>query len=167
MKYLMMAMTIVWATQAQAKKLKEGSAFPLSNVAALKTLPGSVGTALGKLEGKVVLVDFWASWCGPCKEALPAYDALYKKYGKNGFVVLGVNVDDEAKAGQEFLKEHKVSFSQVFDDGKKLVSAIGVETMPSSFLIDKKGKVKVAHLGFRAGDEKKMEQEVKGLLKTK
>lgn len=160
-----LALLLFLSVPAHAKKIKSGDSFPLEQIAKLKTLSDAKNP--GALSGKVVLVDFWASWCGPCKEALPSYDKLYKKHEKNGFVVIGVNVDDEISDGQEFLKEHRVSFSHVFDEGKRIVAEVGVESMPTSFLIDKKGKIRRVHLGFRAGDEVKLEKEIMILLKAK
>lgn len=157
-----LALLLFLSVPAYAKKLKPGDNFPLLQISRLKPLSGSKNFAA--LSGKVVLVDFWASWCGPCKEALPNYDKLYKKFGKNGFVVIGVNVDDEISDGEEFLKEHGVSFNHVFDEGKKIVAEVGVESMPTSFLVDKNGKIKRVHSGFREGDEVKLEEEIKVLL---
>lgn len=159
---------------AEAKKLKAGEAFPSEGLNGLKVFAEGRGPgaqkgswSVEKTKGKVVLVDFWASWCGPCKDALPAYDKLYKKYAKQGLVVVGVNVDDELKSGQDFLKEHPVAFPHVFDQGKKLVSSVGVETMPTSFLVGRDGKVSEVHLGFRTGDAKKMDDKIARLLKSK
>ncbi len=160
-KLFITLITVLIASTAFAKKIKEGAAFPVEELLKLK----AVESKLSAVKGKVVLVDFWASWCGPCKLALPAYDKLAKKYGKKGFVVVGVNVDDDLTLGQVFLKEHKVSFPIVYDEGKSLVGKLGVETMPTSFLIDKKGRLSKLHQGFREGDETKLQKDIEKLLK--
>jgi thiol-disulfide isomerase/thioredoxin len=119
-----------------------------------------VGTALPnlstcKLEGtlpatasKVVLLDFWASWCPPCRASFPMLDELQKQYAKQGLVVLAVNVDENPDDMQKFLKEHPVSFAVVRDAAHTLVQQADVQSMPSSFVIDRAGKVRFVHVGF-------------------
>ena len=156
---------------AFAKKVKEKDAFPLERMSQMDALEArkmaSVKSEISGHSGKVVLVDFWASWCGPCKQALPAYNKLYSKFKKDGFSVVGINVDDEKSAGVKFLQEHPVNFPIVYDSGKKLVSEVGVVTMPTSYLVDSKGNVHEVHQGFREGDESKMARDIAGLLKKK
>lgn len=171
---LLVVFALFITSSVEAKKLKESEPFPMESLKGLEVFAEGKGPAAqkgkwdtAKHKGKVVLVDFWASWCGPCKQALPAYDKIYKKYAKKGFVVLGVNVDDEIKSGKDFLKEHPVAFPHVYDASKKLVGQVGVETMPTSYLIAKDGTVHQVHLGFRQGDDKKMEAKVVQLLKGK
>jgi thiol-disulfide isomerase/thioredoxin len=123
--------------------------------AALKvgdTLPNLTGFSLeGKLpenyRGKVVIVDFWASWCLPCAKSFPVLDELQKKYG-NQLVVVAVNVDEKAANMQDFLKKHEVSFDVVRDAGQKLVATVEPETMPTSFVLDGTGRVRYLHNGF-------------------
>jgi thiol-disulfide isomerase/thioredoxin len=172
--FVVLVLSLVTTHVAYAKKLKATEPFPVSSLNGLEIFAEGKGPAMqkgkwdsSKMNGKVVLVDFWASWCGPCKQALPAYDKLYRKMAKNGFIVLGVNVDDELGSGKDFLKEHPVAFPHVYDSGKSVVGLVGVETMPTSFLIGKDGKVHEVHLGFRKGDDQKMEQVVAKLLKGK
>lgn len=145
---------------AEPKTLKEGDPFPdLSGFG----LEGALPT---ELKGKVILLDFWASWCGPCKESFPVLEELHKKYAASGLVVLGVNVDDKAKAVEDFLKRRPVSFPIVRDASKRLVSAVDIETMPTSFLIDKQGKIKGVHRGFRGAETKRAYvKEIEELLK--
>jgi thiol-disulfide isomerase/thioredoxin len=140
--------------------LKSGDALPdLSQLKLEGKLPDS-------LKGKVVLLDFWASWCEPCKASFPVMEELQKRYGPQGVVVIAVNVDEKASDMQEFLKKNTASFTVLRDAAQKLVAEAGISTMPSSFLIDREGKVRFVHTGFR-GDEtkKKYEQEIESLLK--
>jgi thiol-disulfide isomerase/thioredoxin len=140
--------------------------------AALKvgdTLPDLTAFKLeGKLpetRGKVVIVDFWASWCLPCAESFPALDELQKKYGDR-LVILAVNVDQKAANMEKFLKKHPVSFTVVRDGGQKLVAAAEPATMPTSFILDGEGQVRFLHNGFH-GEEtcKQYATEIESLLK--
>jgi thiol-disulfide isomerase/thioredoxin len=108
--------------------------------------------AVPDTSGQVVLVDFWASWCGPCKASFPVLDRIYKQYKDQGFVVLGVSVDEEAGDMNEFLDAHPVSFPTVLDALHKVVEAAGVSAMPTSFLVDRNGVIKSVHTGFRGAE---------------
>jgi len=127
---------------AGGKSLKVGDALP-----DLSTF-GLEGKLPDDLKGKVVLLDFWASWCGPCKESFPVMEELHQKYGAKGLVILAVNVDEDAGAMKDFLKSHTAGFIIVRDAGKKLVSAANISSMPSSFVIGTDGKVAAVHKGF-------------------
>lgn len=150
---------------AQAK-IKAGDVFPAG---AVPSLDGKGTVEPAKMKGKVVIVDFWASWCEPCKIELPALNALYKKYKSKGLVVVGVNLDEKKTDAQAFLKDHPVDFPLAWDGGDKKVLAekASIETMPTSFIVDKKGVISVRHAAFREGDEKKIEAEIVKLLKGK
>ncbi len=130
---------------------------------ALKTLAGET-VKLSALKGKVVLVDFWASWCAPCRESMPVLEKLSKSYKDKGFVVLGVNIDNDAEAARKFLKDLPVSFQVVCDAQKQAAKAYAPPTMPSSYLIDRQGKIHVVHAGFKKSDAAKLEAEIKTLL---
>lgn len=155
-----LAMTLFLSMPANAK-IKEGGDFPTLKV---MDFPGAPKIDPAKLKGKVVIVDFWASWCEPCKVELPALNALYKKYKGQGLEVVGVNVDDDIKDAKTFLKDHGVSFPLGYDKGKKTVESLEVTTMPTSFVLSN-GKVIKIHSGFREGDQTKIENEIKSLLK--
>jgi peroxiredoxin len=121
---------------------------------------------LTSLRGKVVLLDFWASWCKPCREELPVLEALQKKYGENGLVIIGVNVDKDEASARKFLQDNKLklSFTLANDAQHKVAGSYEPPTMPSSYVIDRAGKVRFVHEGFRASDAAKMEAEIKQLL---
>jgi len=121
---------------------------------------------LPALKGKVVLVDFFASWCGPCQESFPAMEKLYKKYGEQGLVIVAINLDKKPDDMKHFLKEHPASFVIVRDASYKLVNEIKIPTMPSSFLLDRSGKVYAVHRGFDGGKtDKQYAEEIEFLLK--
>jgi thiol-disulfide isomerase/thioredoxin len=122
--------------------------------------------SLASLRGKVVLLDFWASWCKPCREELPVLDALQKKYGANGLVIIGVNVDKDEASARKFLQDNKLqlSFALANDAKHKVAGSYEPPTMPSSYLIDRSGKVRFVHEGFRASDAAKMDAEIQQLL---
>ena len=104
---------------------------------------------LPEIEGKVVLLDFWASWCAPCKASFPAMDEIYKDYKDRGFEILAVSVDNTEKAYRSFADKSGVTFPLIHDQAKKLVSTAEIEAMPTSFLIDKKGIIRSVHKGYQ------------------
>jgi peroxiredoxin len=145
----------------RAAELKVGDTAPdLLNCGLEGKLPDS-------LKGKVVLLDFWASWCAPCAQSFPVMDDLHRAYGERGLVIIAVSVDDQSSKMEAFLKKRPVSFSVVRDAGQKLVKTVGPSTMPSSYLIDRDGKVRFVHHGFHKDTTRKeYESEIESLLKT-
>lgn len=117
------------------------------------------------LQGKVVLVDFWASWCGPCKEALPHYGKLYEKYKDKGLVVIGINADDDLAERDAFLKSTPVRFPLFFDQDKSAVGDFQVKALPTLYVFDKKLKPVAMHRGFDAKDTQALEKQIQELLK--
>lgn len=104
------------------------------------------------LEGKVILVDFWASWCAPCKASFPTLNELIATYAEKGLVILAVNVDTDRKAFEKFVKRMAPEFTVVRDGEQKLVAAAGVSTMPTSYLVGRDGVIRSVHSGYR-GDK--------------
>lgn len=148
------------AFSSVALALEPGSKMP---TAALKDLAGKPIDPKD-LAGKVVIVDFWASWCAPCKQELPALEALYKKYKAKGLVVLGVSVDNELANATALAKSLKLTFPSTHDAQHALANKFSPPRMPSSYVVDQKGIVRHVHAGFRAGDEADIEREVRALL---
>lgn len=125
--------------------------------------------SLASLRGKVVLLDFWASWCGPCKVSLPEMDRLRAELHAQGhaqrFEVLAVNVDQNPAAALKFLAKHPVSYPLLSDPAGRLPELYGLPTMPSSYLIDATGRVVAVHSGYKPGDaHKKLKPEILALL---
>lgn len=121
---------------------------------------------LSDLRGQVVMLNFWASWCGPCRQEMPLLDKLYKKYSSAGFSLLGVNVEADPKEADALLKEIPVSFPVLYDTTSKVSEAYKVDAMPSSVLIDCDGKVSYLHKGYKPGDEKVYKKRVKDLIRS-
>lgn len=120
---------------------------------------------LAEQRGQVVMVNFWASWCAPCREEMPHLDRLYAKYRASGFTLLGVNVDDEVRNATGAAQRMGLSFPVLLDTDKTVVKLYGVSTMPSTVLIDRDGRQRHLHKGYKAGVEVTYEQLVRDLLK--
>jgi thiol-disulfide isomerase/thioredoxin len=129
--------------------LKVGDVFPeLSSFALEGELPAT-------LNGRIVVVDFWASWCAPCKETFPLLEELHHRFGKQGLVILAVNEDKNRRAMTEFLKEHPVTFSVVRDTKKKLAAHVNVPALPTSYILDGDGKVLTIESGTLIAQNRK------------
>lgn len=118
-------------------------------------------------KGKVVYLDFWASWCAPCRESFPWLKTIQQAYGAQNFVVVAVNVDEDHQLAEDFLKEFNPSFPIVFDPKGQLAEKFGVEGMPTSFIIDRTGKNRFSHPGFRLSDRDGLEAKLRSLLQEK
>ena len=117
------------------------------------------------LQGKVVLVDFWASWCAPCKASFPAMEAIYNDFKDEGFVILAVSVDSTKKTYQKFAEKSGVTFPLIWDGKKKLVSDAEIAAMPTSMMVDKKGVIRSVHEGYLGiKTEEAYRKEVQNLL---
>ncbi len=141
--------------------VKEGQSMPKLS----QLLPGS---SVPNTAGKVVLVDFWASWCGPCKMSFPCLNNLQTKYGSKGLVIIGVGVDDDAAKYKAFADKMKVSFSVVHDSSHQAAAFFSPTTMPSSYLVDRKGVIRHIHTGFKGSKtEEEYTTEIEALLAEK
>ena len=120
---------------------------------------------LSELKGQVVMINFWATWCGPCRQEMPLLQQIHAKYEPLGFTMLGVNVEPDSVAAQNWLKGMPVSFPILVDRKSEVSSSFGVEAMPSSVLIDREGRVRHVHRGYKPGDEAVYADLVRGLVK--
>lgn len=119
---------------------------------------------LGALHGKVVLLDFWASLCAPCRRSFPWMNALQQQHGNAGLVVIAVNVDHDRPLADTFLRKVPVSFRLDQGASAELARRLGVQAMPTSFLIDRQGRVRARHAGFREAQRAERENELTLLL---
>ena len=119
---------------------------------------------LSEQRGKPVLINFWATWCAPCREEMPAMERLYRRHHERGFVLLAVSVDTDAALVRPFLEQHKLTFPVALDSTMSLANAYGVRALPSSFLVDRDGNLAALALGPRAWDNRVAHALVEGML---
>ncbi len=130
----------------------------------LKSLEGS-NLRLEEYRGQVVLINFWASWCGPCRQEMPVLDRLHHRYEDTGFAVLGVNVEGDPEMAREIVDKTHVTFPILLDDGQKVSELYSLEAMPSTVVIDRDGVIRYIHHGYKPGDEAKYVEVIKELIK--
>ena len=122
---------------------------------------------LSNYRGRVVYLDFWASWCVPCRKSFPWMNAMQKQYGKYGFDVVAVNLDEDRELAEQFLSQIPAAFTVAFDPTGKTAESYSVQVMPSSFLIDRNGELVAEHRGFRKVDSASLEKEIRQLLASR
>jgi thiol-disulfide isomerase/thioredoxin len=128
-------------------------------------LPGvSAPINLADRRGKVVYVDFWASWCGPCKQSFPWLNEMQARYGAQGFEIVGINVDVRRTDADRFLAQVPARFTVAFDARGDTPAQYAAQGMPTSFLVARDGRIVATHVGFRSEDKAKMEQEIRRAL---
>jgi thiol-disulfide isomerase/thioredoxin len=137
MKTLLLLLLLV----ARLSAVEVGQAAPK-----LSTL---VGADIPNTTGKIVIVDFWASWCGPCKASFPAFNRLHDKYASKGVVIIGVGVDDDRAKHAAFVSKTGAKFATVHDANKKAAAVFSPPAMPTTYVIDRKGVVRHIHQGFK------------------
>ena len=119
---------------------------------------------LRQLQGKVVYVDFWASWCGPCAQSFPFMNTLDRDLRDRGLRVVGINLDEDPADAQDFLSKRPARFAVAMDADKSCAQSFGVQAMPSTYVIDRKGVIRHVHLGFRPGEADNVRDVVERLL---
>lgn len=129
----------------------------------LLTLDGTP-VSLNDLRGQVVLLDFWASWCGPCRESFPWMNSVQQRYGDDGLVIVGVNLDQDPAAARSFLQDVPAEFTILLDSQAQWPEAYGLFGMPSSYLIDRQGRIRAAHIGFHSNKVANYEATIAQLL---
>ena len=142
--------------------LEEGQ--PAPDVTLPDIQDGKPAITLSELRGKTVYVDFWASWCAPCLRSMPLINELYAQYRDQGFEVIAINVDDPIEDGREFLLDTPLDYLIAADTKNEVLELYGVRGMPTSFLVDSEGVVRMVHMGFRDNDIVLIETAVTGLL---
>ena len=131
---------------------------------ALKSATGE-NLRLSEYRGDVVMINFWATWCGPCRQEMPLLDELYTRYQRVGFNLLGVNIDDDALGAMKMVEELGVNFPVLFDSRKEVSKLYEVEAMPTTVLLDREGNVRHVHHGYKPGYEEKYLAEIRSLLR--
>jgi peroxiredoxin len=121
--------------------------------------------ALSDLTGQVVMVNFWATWCGPCRQEMPQLEALYERYSDLGFTLLGVNVEEDSSGADAFLADTPVSFPILFDPENQVSELYNVVAMPSTVLIDKSGNLRFIHHGYQPGYENEYQSQIRALIR--
>jgi thiol-disulfide isomerase/thioredoxin len=152
-----------WGSLARADT-KAGDTFP---PLASPDVVSLTGTAMPKIEGQVTLVDFWASWCAPCKASFPAMTKLHADLADRGFQIVAVTIDDKAADASAFWKKFSPPFTGLHDRQHALVKQVVVPTMPTSYLVDRKGVVRFVHEGFHDATERQLRKEIEMLLAEK
>jgi peroxiredoxin len=126
---------------------------------------GGKAINLAQYKGQVVMINFWATWCGPCRQEMPLLETIYKKYNKMGFTLLGVNVEPDSKPAEDWLKATPVSFPILFDTKSEVSKMYEVSGMPSTVIVDRKGNVRVIHHGYKPGDENEYQDNIRKLVR--
>lgn len=131
----------------------------------LPTLESTSTTVqLSEQRGKVVLVDFWAAWCGPCRKSMPMLEELYQKHKDSGFTILAISLDDSIQTATRFASQFQTTYPLLIDSQADIADLYQVIGMPTSYLIDRDGKVIWKHQGFKPADMKKISQQVETAL---
>jgi len=133
---------------------------------ALQDESGNV-ISLDDLKGQVIMINFWASWCGPCRQEMPLLEAIYEKYEPLGFTLLGVNVEENPTDGQAWLQDRPVSFPVLYDPANGVSKLYDVVAMPSTVLIDRQGNVRYLHHGYKPGYENDYMNQIRTLAKER
>jgi len=146
------------------------SAGPASSASAASASSSSASASpldLAAYRGRVVVVDFWASWCKPCRESIPWLNRMHREYGDRGLVVIGVNVDANRADAERFLRDVPIDFEVVYDAAGVLATRFEVPAMPSTFVFDRSGKLIQTHVGFRTTKRDAREAELMKLLEPR
>jgi thiol-disulfide isomerase/thioredoxin len=154
---------IAFALSTSAAALESGMSAP--TLAMTSLTEGGSPVSLADLKGQVVYVDFWASWCVPCRLSMPTLDDLYRRNRSRGFAVVGVNKDATAADARRFVAKVPVTFALVQDASDAAARGFDVKAMPSGYLVDRKGVVRHVHRGFTAETGAALEREIDSLLK--
>ena len=155
---LLAVTTVILATTATAGGDSPAPGF---------SLPARGGSTidLSQFKGQVVMINFWASWCGPCRQEMPLLESMYKKYQPLGFTLIGVNVEPDQKDAESFLKQTPVTFPVLFDAKSKVSGLYNVQGMPTTVFIDRKGKVRLVHESYKPGDENLYLDQIRTLIR--
>ncbi|MGH1470461.1 MAG: TlpA disulfide reductase family protein [Cellvibrionaceae bacterium] len=157
---LLIIISFSLVVSAQAAQKLSGTAYDF-------TLPSNSGknVRLSELRGEVVMINFWASWCGPCRQEMPILEELYQRYSRAGFTILGVNVEPDSEDANKILKNVKISFPVLYDKESEVSELYNVEAMPSTVIIDRNGEMRYLHRGYKPGYEDDYKAQIKELIR--
>jgi thiol-disulfide isomerase/thioredoxin len=160
MKYLLLSFALLASGLCLATE-------PLSGPAPDFTLKSRDGknVRLSDLRGQVVMLNFWASWCGPCRQEMPLLDDMAKRYGRAGFTLLGVNVEQDSAAGEKYLQDTPVGFPILWDPTSLVSKLYNIDAMPSTVMIDRDGNMRYLHRGYKPGYENDYKKQIKELIR--
>jgi len=158
------AILLLCATFAAAPAL---AVAPPSGPAPAFELQSMAGKAvnLAQFKGQVVMINFWASWCGPCRQEMPILEKLHAKYKPMGFTMVGVNVEPDSKLAVDWLKATPVTFPILFDTKSEVSKLYQVQGMPNTVIIDRKGNLRWLHRGYKPGDENEYLDQIRALVR--
>ena len=164
MKINKLALGLVFSILAATSLASSGMEGQVAPDFALKSTTGE-NLRLSEYRGDVVMINFWATWCGPCRQEMPLLDELYARYHRVGFNLLGVNIDDDTTRALRMVEELDLHFPVVFDTRKEVSRLYNVEAMPATILVDREGKIRHVHHGYKPGYEDKYLDQIRALLR--
>ncbi len=156
MSILLIAFSVFFAHGAEDKKLAADFTLKSNKDENLR---------LEEMRGDIVLINFWASWCGPCRKEMPILEDISKKYQDLGVTVLGINVEEDSSPAKRILAELGISFPILFDSKNVVSELYNVDAMPMTVVVDRQGYQRFLHRGYKSGDEVKYQNVIKGLLR--
>ncbi len=146
----------ILSTQAFAQKPAPDFTLP--------TIPGNGEISLSSLKGRVVYLDFWATWCPPCRKSFPWMDEMQSEYGDAGLTIIAVSIDSNKTLAKRFVDQMEPGFTVAHDAKGRVAKKYKVNAMPTSYLIDREGRIVSQHIGFRKSDGDKLEEQIEDLL---
>jgi thiol-disulfide isomerase/thioredoxin len=152
---------VALAPAASNAPLRDGAAAPVFQLDSASGKPVS----LADYKGQVVMLNFWASWCGPCRKEMPILEQLHKQYRNKGFTLVGVNVEPNSNDAQNWLKATPVTFPILYDRESTVSKLYQVEGMPNTVIVDRKGRVRFIHRGYKPGEENEYLDQIRTLIK--
>ena len=167
MKSIFISILCALVVSFPAFALKKSQPAPAFSLKAIQNYSTAKPLKLSDFRGKVVYVDFWASWCGPCRQSLPFLNDLRNTHKDKGFEVIAINLDEDTALAKKFLEKYSVDYPIVVDPSGKIAEKYELKGMPNAFLLDRKGNISDIHIGFKKKDKKKIEEKVVALLKAK